>query len=222
MFHFYPKDIFERIKVLAKDERISDVLDDTQTALLHGMSDHYRKLEQKLVFYFHTADINRIAELSVIAFDRVYGYGKKYSFLEDKLIVDAYDQFKGAINSLTGNYPEKSIRFFGLSVASLSELECLERVGRDLKIRDRNTKQRKARQLVSKRKDQILKKPFIDFCKAIVAKNDHINIRTFNDLLNVEGYDPEVTKVGERTIRGWAREAGITFKPGAPKKNNHA
>uniref|UniRef100_Q47CK1 Uncharacterized protein n=1 Tax=Dechloromonas aromatica (strain RCB) TaxID=159087 RepID=Q47CK1_DECAR len=77
---------------------------------------------------------------------------------------------------------------------------------------------RAARKAVSNRDDQKLKLPFIDFCNDIVKKGQHSSIQRLDDLLNAEGYDPAVTKITPRTLKAWAKEAGISFKAGAPKK----
>lgn len=44
-------------------------------------------------------------------------------------------------------------------------------------------------------------------------------IERLPDLLNIEGYDPEITKIDQQTLRKWASQVGITFKRGRPKEN---
>lgn len=66
------------------------------------------------------------------------------------------------------------------------------------------------------REDQRLKPEFQAFCRSI--KEAGVEVRTLDDLLNVEGYAPRVTSIQPRTLKKWAREEGITFKAGRPKK----
>lgn len=69
---------------------------------------------------------------------------------------------------------------------------------------------------VSHRDDQKLKPLWIEHCKNAITKN--LNINTLDDLLNIDGYDPSISKIAPRTLKAWARVAGITFKAGRPKK----
>lgn len=69
---------------------------------------------------------------------------------------------------------------------------------------------------VSHRDDQKLKPLWIEHCKKAIASN--LNINTLDDLLNINGYDPSISKIAPRTLKAWARLTGITFKAGRPKK----
>lgn len=65
------------------------------------------------------------------------------------------------------------------------------------------------------REDQRLKPEFLAFCRSI--KEAGTEVRTLDDLLNVEGYAPRVTSIQPRTLKKWARGEGITFQAGRPK-----
>lgn len=67
---------------------------------------------------------------------------------------------------------------------------------------------------VSLREDQIQKPRWIEHCAK--AKNSGAAINRLEDLLNIEGYDPAITKVSQRQLKAWAKEAGITLKAGRP------
>lgn len=54
-----------------------------------------------------------------------------------------------------------------------------------------------------------------DHCRR--AMKSGCKIDRLPDLLNIEDYDPEITKIEAPTLRRWAREVGITFKRGRPK-----
>lgn len=69
---------------------------------------------------------------------------------------------------------------------------------------------------VSQRSDQLLKPGWIEHCQSAVKSEAEIN--RLEDLLNIPGYDPLITKISERSLKDWAREAGIKFRPGRPKK----
>lgn len=69
---------------------------------------------------------------------------------------------------------------------------------------------------LAQREDQRLKPEFQAFCRAVKAAG--VEVRRLDDLLNVEGYDPRITRIEARTLRKWAREQGITFVAGRPKK----
>lgn len=69
---------------------------------------------------------------------------------------------------------------------------------------------------VSHRADQQQKEGWKAHCK--MAKESGVNIATLEDLTNIAGYDPLVLKVAPRTLKAWAKEEGIEFKPGRPKK----
>ena len=69
---------------------------------------------------------------------------------------------------------------------------------------------------VSHRTDQQQKAGWKAHCK--MAKERGVNIATLEDLTNISGYDPLALKIAPRTLKTWAREEGIEFKPGRPKK----
>jgi hypothetical protein len=75
---------------------------------------------------------------------------------------------------------------------------------------------KRAKSAVSNRSDQILKPGWLEHCKKVLDSG--IAIKTLNDLLSVEGYDPAVTKITPLTLRTWAGSVGIEFKAGRPKK----
>ena len=69
---------------------------------------------------------------------------------------------------------------------------------------------------LAQREDQRLKPEFLAFCRAVKAAG--AEVRRLDDLLNVKGYDPRITSIEPRTLKKWAREEGITFMAGRPKK----
>ncbi len=69
---------------------------------------------------------------------------------------------------------------------------------------------------VSQREDQVLKPGWVAHCER--ALSGGLQIRCLDDLLNAPGYDPRITRIGERTLKDWAKESGIEFKAGRPKK----
>ncbi len=69
---------------------------------------------------------------------------------------------------------------------------------------------------VSYRNDQQQKDGWIKHCHK--AKESTASISTLDDLLDIPGYHPLVTKIARRTLKTWANEAGIVFKAGRPKK----
>ena len=69
---------------------------------------------------------------------------------------------------------------------------------------------------ISHRADQQQKPGWIEHCKK--AKQSGTKISALDDLTNIIGYDPRLLKVSPRTLKMWAREVGIEFKPGRPKK----
>lgn len=74
----------------------------------------------------------------------------------------------------------------------------------------------KAKGSVSARRDQILKPNWIAHCKAAVDSGQRIE--TLDDLLQIQGYDPEITTIQPATLRKWASSVGIEFKVGRRKK----
>lgn len=98
----------------------------------------------------------------------------------------------------------------------LSRVEALGAVASEKSLERLLSEQ--ARHAVSFRLDQILKPGFIDFCKELVQSGKSGNIRTYDDLMNTPGYDCRVSRIGRRTVKEWAKSAGISFRPGAPRK----
>lgn len=74
------------------------------------------------------------------------------------------------------------------------------------------------RYALSHRLDQVLKRPFTDFCSDLLNRGLANEVRTINDLLEIPGYDPRATKIAPVTLKAWARTAGVRFKAGAPRK----
>lgn len=72
---------------------------------------------------------------------------------------------------------------------------------------------------VSARLDQRLKPGWIDHCRKAVASG--IKRGQLEDLLNIVGYDPMITKISRQTLRNWAKEAGFKFIAGRRKPTNH-
>ena len=79
-------------------------------------------------------------------------------------------------------------------------------------------KQESAKHAVSQRKDQQLKPGWIEHCKNAIGSG--VVIAQLNDLFSIDGCNPDFKKhIDVRTLKAWAtEEAGITFKPGRPKK----
>ena len=68
---------------------------------------------------------------------------------------------------------------------------------------------------LAQREDQLLKPGWLEHCRAVIQSGKEI--RQLNDLLNTEGYDPRVTRITDRTLKSWAKDVGISFKPGRKK-----
>jgi hypothetical protein len=79
-----------------------------------------------------------------------------------------------------------------------------------------NIASKNAKKVVSCRSDQQQKAGWIEHCEN--AKKSGINILRLDDLFNIPGYDPLVTKISARTLKKWAKEIGIELKAGRPKK----
>lgn len=78
------------------------------------------------------------------------------------------------------------------------------------------SKKESAINAVSGRDDQILKPEWLKHCKRAL-KEGH-KIEQLNDLLGLQGYDVRLTKISASTLKKWARESGIKFKPGRKKR----
>lgn len=73
-----------------------------------------------------------------------------------------------------------------------------------------------AKRAVSYRQDQQLKPGWIEHCKRLIEEG--VAIARLGDILDAPGYDPNLAKIQPATLRRWAREAGVRFKVGRPKK----
>lgn len=69
---------------------------------------------------------------------------------------------------------------------------------------------------LSMRKDQILKGDWEKHCRAV--KDLGVGVSNLDDLLSIDGYDPDITKIQPATLRKWARSEGFKFRPGRPSK----
>jgi len=77
------------------------------------------------------------------------------------------------------------------------------------------SKTKSAINAVSGRDDQILKPEWLKHCRK--ALEEGRKIEQLNDLLDLQGYDPRLTKISAVTLKKWARESGIRFKAGRKK-----
>lgn len=75
------------------------------------------------------------------------------------------------------------------------------------------------RSAVAARKDQMLKPGWISHCRKVIESG--IEQGQLEDLLNVDGYNPMITKISRQTLRKWAKEAGFTFLAGRRKQTDH-
>lgn len=71
---------------------------------------------------------------------------------------------------------------------------------------------------LSFRADQVVKPDFVAFVRRVIASGDHKEIKTINDLLDTPGYNHKVCTIAPTTLKKWAREEGMTFQRGRPKK----
>ncbi len=198
-------------------------LSDAQAALLKGVSDHHHNLSWALSFRFGTKS-NDYLKLNEIVHDwnSKYLNGDTSSLTaEDKIIIDSVYELRRAIDHLYGNNLDAFVSAFGSSCSLLSKFEALKMIERKLPKFERAIKKAKASKAVSGRANVIRakeqKQPFIDFCKHLVETGRHHDIKHFDDLLNIDGYDVMVTKVATRTVKKWANEAGINFSGGRKK-----
>ena len=73
-----------------------------------------------------------------------------------------------------------------------------------------------AKKALSGRLDQQQKDGWIAHCRK--AKASGATISNLDDLLSIAGYDPLALNITPRTLKTWAKEAGVGFKAGRPKK----
>ncbi len=218
------KKYLDNVRKLSREPRVNaETLSDSQLSIIEGMADHVRHLESELKsalrtwFEFDTDDHELVNSKADIVLTMIE-FGDASIREEDRQIIRAIETFKSAISHLCGGSFKMFAHFYALSCGHLAEFRLLKRIGRQMPQIEKVLKKRNAKNAVSMRLDQQLKQPFIDFCSSLVETGRHQGIRTLNDLLNTEGYDSAVTTVGERTIKTWAKEAGITLKAGRPKK----
>lgn len=209
-----------RVGKLSRDDRVTGALSEIQNDLLKGAEDFFTKLENEVHFYFGIGfdDYELLHNAADKLLLRIVAGDTKELFHEDVLVNDALEAFRGAINQLCGGNYAGFSRFLARSSFCTSELITLKQIGREMPHIEKTLRKRSAGNALSKRPDQQLKQPFIDFCKGLIETGQHVGIRTLDDLLNTGGYDHAVTTVGPRTIKAWAKEAGITLKAGRPKK----
>lgn len=76
---------------------------------------------------------------------------------------------------------------------------------------------RTSKKVVSQRIDQQLKPLWIQHCKDALSAG--IGINRLADLFGFNDCSPSFKKfVDERTLKSWAKDAGLVFKPGRPPK----
>jgi len=193
---------------------------DIEASLLKGTEEHHAHLSIALSSHFgiDLGDYAKITEMANAWFGRYLDGLASGNIMRDKMLNDSLFEFRRAIDQLCGKNYSAFLKSYGLSCSQLAKYESLNSVDRKLPRFEEAIKKRSGKNAVSMRQDQLLKQPFKDFCTSLVETGRHQDIRTLDDLLNTKGYDHAVTTVGERTIKTWAKEAGIKLKAGRPKK----
>lgn len=69
---------------------------------------------------------------------------------------------------------------------------------------------------VGKRPDQVQRKCFVEWAKSVVTAGK--TPRNVVELQGMDGFKPEWSGRDDETLKKWAKEAGIKFKGGRPKK----
>ena len=81
---------------------------------------------------------------------------------------------------------------------------------------EKDVRSRIGKEAVSHRRDMQLKALWHKHCQHALDSGE--TIRTLGDLLDLPGYEPEIAGKTPETLKRWAREAGIAFSHGRPKK----
>jgi hypothetical protein len=216
------KKYLERVAELTEDSRaICNDLSILQKSLFDGAQDHFIALEMELSFHFGTNDTNEILTASDVIFTKFQIGDTDKLYKEDKSIVDALETFRGAVNQLCGENYAVFLKLFGLSCGYLAAYKEMRKIGRQMPRIKKLVISQSGKKSVSNRKDIQFKQRFVSFCERLIEDKKHLNIRTINDLLDLPGYEPDVLKYDRDTLKGWAKKAGIRFKPGRQPKNNH-
>jgi len=104
----------------------------------------------------------------------------------------------------------------GILMSSLTREEAADHAKQAFAIGKNKQKTETGKHAVSHREDQLLKSDWINHCSHVLSSGK--NIRTLDDLLNTSGYPPAIAKILPRTLKTWAKEAGIVFYGGRPRK----
>lgn len=73
-----------------------------------------------------------------------------------------------------------------------------------------------ARNSVKARGDQVTKAAFLTWAKVAVTAGKSVD--TVNELQGLQGFNSSWSRLAEKTLKAWAKEAGFAFKSGRPKK----
>jgi len=115
-------------------------------------------------------------------------------------------------------------KLYILSLHDFDELQReLERVAKAVEdARQEGAKSEKdaqsvrARNASKARGDQVEKATFLVWARDAVTAGRSVD--TVNELQGMEGFDPSWSGRAEKTLKVWAKEAGLTFKTGRPKR----
>ncbi len=72
---------------------------------------------------------------------------------------------------------------------------------------------------IRSRPDQVQRVDFLKWAKSVVLLGNHP--RNVVELQGMDGFKPEWSGRDEATLKKWAKEAGMKFKGGRPKKGGH-
>lgn len=216
-FYFVRKPYLPALAEICKEPRVEGELSDVQKELIKGIHDYFHRMMDELCLYFKTTDIAEInSELDKI-FTTMQDGKSSELYIEDQLVFTAAETLKGCIQSLMGNDFVKFARLLVISSGEISSLTEINKFARKVPAIQKMAISASAKQSVSNRSDIQLKPKWIDHCRNVLISG--VEIRTINDFLNIEGYDPAIAGISARTLKAWAREGtGVKFKPGREKK----
>ncbi len=131
-------------------------------------------------------------------------------FLDDLICLCVW-LYSSALESLSQGNIERGVHAFGRSMQFHGRYQALM----DMMKGHVEAPPTGPAHALAHRTDQMLKPGWLDHCRSVIQSGKAIS--QLADLLDVEGYDSCVTRLQPRTLKKWAREVGVTFKPGRRK-----
>lgn len=204
--------LFSDIK---KDRCLSDI----DKSLLDGVLEHHHNLAWELSVHYTVANRD-YAKINVEAnkwFSDYLNGDAIGNVARDKMIFDSLYELRRAVDHLLGKNYAVFSNSLGLSCAQLAKYQALKSVDRKLPRFEAAIKKASSKNAVSQRSDQLLKPNWVEHVKNCVAHG--YTIHTLNDLLEIEGYDHNCSKITRTTLKSWAKEAvpNLIFRAGAPR-----